>query len=305
MIKNRKDFCVLAILFGLLIFSGPIFPAWSEKTPQDFLPDSREAPGWDKVRAVLRYTADSLFDYINGGAEIYFEYGFEQVAVQDYTKNGHSVSVEIFEMTDPQSAFGIYSFKRSSEGVALETGAEGRLEGYYLNLWKGRYLITITGFDENKETIDGLKALAEIIESKIMSETEAKPALIDKLPEQSLIEGSEKYVLGHLGLYNCYPFSRQNIFGLKEAVKASYREGFEIYIIQSDESLSPDERFEFLKRHFGKNEVYRNYCSHAGQFSVIDSKERLLSFGTAGSFIIAVVNAQSPSHAADIAGIIR
>ncbi len=50
--------------------------------------------------------------FFTGGAEIYHEYGFVQVAVQRYVRGANSISVELHTMGG--DAFGVSSFARSS-----------------------------------------------------------------------------------------------------------------------------------------------------------------------------------------------
>ena len=64
--------------------------------------------------------------------------------------------LEIYKMENPISAFGIYSFKTSSDGEKADIGNDALFEDYYLNFWKGEFLITLVGFDTEKETIDDL-----------------------------------------------------------------------------------------------------------------------------------------------------
>ncbi len=97
-------------LFVLVFFL--FFSSCGEQVPQAIslhaLISDNEIEDWKKQGASDLYRGEDLFHYINGGAEIYHEYGFEQVLVQDYANlNGKSISLEIFEMTTPESAFGI------------------------------------------------------------------------------------------------------------------------------------------------------------------------------------------------------
>lgn len=297
---NKPAIFPLVLTAALFFFFIPVLPQSQTEDLLTFLPRSSEAEGWLKERAVLRYRGEDLFEYINGGAEIYYEYGFKEVVIQDYKKNGHSLSLEIFEMIDPQSAYGIYSFKRSPEGIPLDTEAEGRLEGYYLNFWKGRYLITITGFDEEQETVNGLIAVAKTVESKIKTENNTRPGLLERLPQLELTEGSEKYFKGNLGLFNSYSFSRQDIFSLSEGVKGSYKKGYDVYILCQKKNLQPLLRFEQAKDFFRKEKKYRNFASHNGSFSVSDDKNQLIYIESPGDAVIIILGAQNPSIAADI-----
>jgi hypothetical protein len=299
--KNRPVILPLVLTAAIFFFCAPVLPQSQPEDLLTFLPRSNEAEGWLKERVVLRYRGEDLFEYINGGAEIYYEYGFKEVVIQDYKKNGHSLSLEIFEMIDPQSAYGIYSFKRSPEGIPLDTEAEGRLEGYYLNLWKGRYLITITGFDEEQETVNGLIEVAKTVESKIKTEKSTKPGILDRLPQTELTEASVKYFMGNLGLFNSYAFSRQNIFGLSEGVKGSYKNGYDIYILKQKKDIQPLLRFEQVKDFFRKEKKYKNFASINGAFSVSDEKNRIIYVESSGETVIIVLGAQNSLIAGDIA----
>ena len=88
------------------------------------------------------YIGDDLFAYINGGAEIYHEYGFVQVSVQRYRRGDDRASVEIYTMEG--DAFGIYSFARSSSGHEVKLGNGGTSADYYLHYWSGPDLAVIT-----------------------------------------------------------------------------------------------------------------------------------------------------------------
>ena len=64
---------------------------------QTLLPD--QAGVWGKHDKALTYEGDDLFLYINGGAEIYHEYGFEAVIVQDYKhETSGTISIEIYKI---------------------------------------------------------------------------------------------------------------------------------------------------------------------------------------------------------------
>jgi hypothetical protein len=52
------------------------------------------------------------------------------------TKDERSVSLEIFEMASPESAFGIFSIKRSKEGAMTGIGRVDSLGVYYMNFWR-------------------------------------------------------------------------------------------------------------------------------------------------------------------------
>jgi hypothetical protein len=245
---------------------------------------------------------EDLFLYINGGAEIYHEYGFKQVVVQDYKNaNERSLSVEIYEMINPAAAYGIYSFKKSQEGVSLDITTEGRLEGYYLNFWKGHYLVTITGFDEENETVEGIKTTANTIANNIPeAEDIQKPQLVNILPQKDLIPGSEKYFKGSLGLFNSYPFSQQNIFSIKEGARGAYKEGYDIYIIQYSDPQQSSEQFKGIEETLTQDPRFTNFNSAEAFFFFQDDKENILYFSPIGRYIVIILGAEDFTKAENI-----
>jgi len=63
------------------------------------------------------YVGEALYGYINGGSDLYLEYGFRNLKVIDVLYEGNNYVVEVYIMPKPEDAFGIYSqhtFKCSS-----------------------------------------------------------------------------------------------------------------------------------------------------------------------------------------------
>jgi len=211
---------ILAIMMGAVVSAqerGPL----SGRIPKTSIPE-----GWTAVGAPQEYEGDDLFIYIDGGADIYQEYGFVRTAVQDYADGGgRSVSLEIFEMTDEDAAFGMYSFKTTGKGEPLELGQGGQIEDYYLNFWKGRYLFTLTGFDDAPETVRGLRAVGKAADLLAPAASGPPPLLIRRLPAEGQEARSVKYVRGRIGLANIFPpATRGNLF-VREAVRADFSPG--------------------------------------------------------------------------------
>lgn len=228
---RERNLLALAVLAGVL--AGSALPASRPAGPLlAYLPADGAAPGWVRDGGPQEFEGEDLYTYIDGGAEIYQEYGFRRTVVQDYRDAvGREVSLEIFEMTDAAAAFGMFTFKRSGKGALLSVGEGAELEAYYLNFWRGRFLVTLTGFDESPGTVGGLKALAEAAEKGLGAVGEA-PELIGRLPSEGLVAGSVKYVRGLLGLNNIYPFGTARGLGFKEAVRGVYDSGETLIVLE-------------------------------------------------------------------------
>ena len=55
------------------------------------------------------FKGEALYGFMNGGSELYLEYGFQTLNAIDIEYKGIGFSVEIYQMDTPENAFGIYS----------------------------------------------------------------------------------------------------------------------------------------------------------------------------------------------------
>ena len=232
-----------ALVMGLLLAAAAASAPRTEGPLRGYLPEDNAASGWTRDGDPQEYEGEDLYAYIDGGADIYHEYGFVRVIVQDYKNaGGRSVSLEIFEMATPAAAFGMFSFKRSGKGKSLELGGGAELEDYYLNFWKGRFLVTLTGFDETAGTLEGLRAIAGVVDFK-MKEAGDAPGLVDVLPREGLLPGSVKYLMGGIGLNNVYNFYTTRGMKFAAAVKGDYGDGSTLIVLRygpgAGEALMP------------------------------------------------------------------
>jgi hypothetical protein len=200
-------------------------PSWAQDRKTNIasiLPGTGEAGEWYRPDSVRAFTGEELFDFIDGGADIYFEYGFRQVVSAEYRNTKKtSVKLEIYEMTDNGAAYGMYSINVSSQGKTVRVGNEGTLNEYYLIFWKNRFLTFISSDDTTGETLEGILTLAECVEKKIDIPGK-KPELVALLPIKNLQTG--KYVRGLLGLSSVYDFDTKNIFGVREGIIGEYKD---------------------------------------------------------------------------------
>ena len=228
---------------------------------------------------------------INGGAEIYHEYGFRRVVVQDYRNSEDiSISVEIFEMTNPESAYGIYTFKSSPEGKIVSIGADGKLESYYMNFWRDSLLVTLTGFDEDKETVDGLIAIGRAVDKKIRtSKDDQEPYLVRLLPEEGLKKDDLKYVKGYLGLYNLYPFSTKDAFLTSDGIKGMYDQGYEIIILSYPNTEISLQAYKNAESVLKQESRYLRYKDSDNFFWIEDQSNKIINFASYQEYMIVIL----------------
>lgn len=240
-----------------------------------YLPKSGEAGSWKREGEPQHFDGEALYEYIDGGAEIYHEYGFKSVTVQDYVNPaGKSVSVEVFEMSDSESAYGIYTFKTNITGQKVAIGEDAQLADYYLNFWKGNMLATLTGFDETPETRDGLLCLAQEMDANL-DLSGKRPQIVSHLPGKNFISQSVKYFKGILGLRNSHPFFSLDIWGFEEGVKADYTQDYSIFLFRFKDSDQGYSQYERLKKSCAEHAKYEIYkTANREVLTALDNRER-------------------------------
>ena len=256
----------------------------------EYLPKNGEIRNWKKEGKPQHFEGEALYEYIDGGAEIYHEYGFKHVTVQDYINpTGKSVSVEIFEMKGSENAFGIYTFKTHKAGKKVSLGTDAQLADYYLNFWKGSILVTLTGFDETSETKEGLLLIAKRIDSKL-SLSGKKPRIVSLLPEENSISQSVKHFKGILGLRNSHPFFALNIWGFEEGVKADYGEGYSVFLLRFEDRKQSYSQYEQLKENYAEQFGYQVHKSANMEiFTALDNRERQFFVSVHETFLFLVL----------------
>jgi len=261
----------------------------------DYLPKVKELKDWQPAGKPEIYVGDDLFTFINGGADIYHEYGFNKVVYNEYKDNNeNSINVEIYEMKTSESAFGIYSFKIGRKGEVFPVGNDAFFQSYYMNFWKGNYLVILTGFDENEVTINGIKTIAKVIDKKIKRKGK-KPQLVNLIPNKNLQITQPKYLKGILALFNQYNFNTKDIFRISEAVIGTY-EDHQLFIFQYKNEKESLKFFENVSNKMKTNSDFSNFISKDGLISMKDQKGKYLSIKPFQNYILVFISDDQSSE---------
>lgn len=157
---------------------------------QDLFPDRDAIPGWMPVDEVQVFESDNLYELVNGQADSFFAYGFEQVHVQTYENAaGGLLRVEVWQMDTASNAYGLYTVLRSGEHVAI--GNSGDTDpGRRVDFWQDRSFVRVFSFAP--EDAATLKSFAAKVSSALPSGGQPPP-LIGSLPKEGLVKDSEVF----------------------------------------------------------------------------------------------------------------
>jgi hypothetical protein len=164
-----------------------------------------EFPGL-KVTETQTYDGGSLWGYMDGGADLYLEYGFQKLISQTVTYNDVSFQVDIFEMNSPLSAFGIYSVNRFRCKIGCDTlVANDCLNAYQYQTVLGKYYINIVNQVGSKKAVEGALQIGQLFEQKLKGEPGTVFPLEIKENLSSENRMKLKLMMGRLGVQNGYP----------------------------------------------------------------------------------------------------
>lgn len=252
------------------------------------LPRAGDVDGWFPEGEAQFEAGQDLFLLINGGAAVYFEYGFKAVVFQSYrTEGGKSINLEIYEMESQEAAYGIYTFKTGNEGSPIELGYEGWLDSYYLNFWKGNFLITVIGFGSEPVILDGIKKIAQAVDLKLKVKSEP-PGITFYLPRENLQANGITYLKGNLALFNQYLFATENIFGLKEGVIGKY-ENYAIFLFQYPDQVESKKWYEAAKNHLKYSNRYNDFAERVSLFEIRDQQKNRLTIKQFQNWILIIL----------------
>jgi hypothetical protein len=150
------------------------------------------------------YNGKELYGYINGGAEIFLEYGFQKMAMQKIVQSGKEIMIEIYHMKNPAAALGIFSTFTSNCSPLENIGSVCCLSKYQLNFAKGNFYVNLTNFEGTPSLQQISKKLAEKIQYKIANKFIVIPEFFQtQFTEAELRQ--IKYFQGKLGMQNIWP----------------------------------------------------------------------------------------------------
>jgi len=208
------------LVFALLLLPALPFFVMAEEEPPDpseLLPRAGQVKGWSPADEPKVYEPDNLFEYINGAAETYLDYGFVILGSNEFRPEGggkRSVVIDIYDMGRVSNAFGIYSNGAFADANYIALGTEGYLTESSADFFKDRYYVKVTGYGKPKEVQGPVHELAKAVAVNIKTDS-GMPKGLAILPTENRIPHSLKYF-------------RNNALGqsfLKDAFQASYKLG--------------------------------------------------------------------------------
>ena len=206
----KKGFIVILLLvLGLFLLSNCAKDKGEDSALRAarFLLDTIPAAGMIRSGEARVYEGNSLWEYIDGGAELYHSYNFTEVATADYVKDSTELVADIYRFASSTDAYGIYSMIRPEKPSLVALGVEGFSSPLSLTFIKGVYMVRLTGYSESEATNQSLALLAKLLNDSLPGAT-GRPTPFLLFPVPNKIGLTDKYYaadfLGHKFLPRVY-----------------------------------------------------------------------------------------------------
>ncbi len=235
----KKGYLIVCLLFVSL--AGDVCgPAWafSSGWKSFVFPD---VAGWKRSAEIQNFSPKTLYEYIDGAADLYLTYEFEELKVAEY-QNGKksSVTVDVYFHKTPILAFGIYSQERLPDANFINAGAEGYVESNALNFLSGPYYVKISSYNTGAEDQEILLTFAKKV-SESLGEKGSLPSILSSFPEEGKKKHSEKFIaknfLGYSFLHSAFT-AEYELSGKK----------FKLFVIEGDRQECMDLIQKYLQQ---------------------------------------------------------
>jgi len=234
------------ILMASMLINNP-----AGRNLQDLLPPV--PAGWELDRQDKIFDSLSLFDYIDGGAELYLSYGMKEVIGRIITKEENEIRIEVFDMVEARNAFGVFTNTRLKDEKQYGQGSQ-YFPGAQI-FWKDKYYITVTANDVNEDIAEAIRMISAGIDANIET-TGAIPGIIQYLPEQDLQPDGYLYFHHYIWLNSYYYIADDNFLNIDKntpALLAKYQEQDNrvyLLLIEYPENKSAEEAHRAFREKF-------------------------------------------------------
>ncbi len=247
------------IICSLCCASVPVFAAAT--SPEEVLPTPSCGEGWVMEEKVTLYTRDTLFDRIDGEAELYFPYGFEVLASARYANRQNpqiAVEADVYKMGSLLDAFGMYANYRRPDDSVVKIGAEGFLSSSQLLFYQDRYFVRLQASGTSSLGQDIFLACAQAV-SQNLPHNAGKPGELEAFMIPAVVQRSERYIAQSL---LGYAFFRRGL------TAAAILEGEQVQVF-----IVPEESGDAARRVFDQ---YGSYLKASGQeIQVTETADRI------------------------------
>lgn len=194
------------LLTFFIILGAIVCPAAALEVPGDNF-----VPGWLARGPLLTFDGQGLYGHIDGGAELFLEFGFDALRIQHFVhpKNGGEIALEAYGMESPEAALGIYLMKCGRETPLEGIGTRHTGDARQIMALKGSYFLLVNNLSGQENL---LPVMIRLLDGVMKSIAHKRPMdHFSLLPAANRIGGSERLIRGMYSLQSLYTLGEEDI----------------------------------------------------------------------------------------------
>ena len=257
---------------------------------------------WESFGQDAVYDRKTIYEYMDGGAEVYLAFDFRNAFVRKYRNpSGEEIALDIYDMGSPGEAFGIFSCDREDSEAGI--GQESEYGYGLLRFRQGRFFVSITAAGDEKKAERAILELGKAV-APLLGPPGPVPDLLKCLPEAGIKENRTSYFHAAVNLNNRFFVASENILGLGKDTDCVFAEfaaspadtGDLLIIRYQDEDRARAAYESFLKV----------YLPEAGPAATALTENRKWTMArTHGNYLAVVFEASSKEYAGTLHSAIR
>jgi hypothetical protein len=204
---------------GLLCLAVAAFPA----AAQGILPSS--FAGWTAAAPSTVIPPTGLDPLLGPDTPAFREYVVKSVEQRSYTQGAQAISIALYRLRDPSSAYGAYTFLINDRLSAADLGSYASASPERALIVVGEMLLDVSAAAKQARPSNAdLKQLADLLDKK--ADHTPYPIIGEHLPEKGRVRDSVRYVIGPLGLAHFVPLGTDDWMGYDhsaETILAHYQ----------------------------------------------------------------------------------
>ncbi len=220
-------------VLAVAAFLAALLPAQAQ------VPDCKVVPGWQQQGPARSFSADNLFEYMDGNAEGYLIYQFVGMKGVTCKAGEDTFVIDISEMADPEYAYGIFTSSRDQKEPIQPIGMGGQILPRRAMFAKDKYYVELAASPE-KDHSAALRAFVAALEKTINGRSNPPDALA-WFPKENLVPDSVRLV----------PESVLGIRLLKRGYVGQYDFG-KAFLVQEESAESAAQVMTRLKQRIGQ-----------------------------------------------------
>jgi hypothetical protein len=195
-----------------------------------------EMPGWKMKVSDNVYNSGDLWELIDGAADIFLSYYFEDLHSAEYTRKDQMIRVELYRHKTPNDTYGIYTAERMPDYTQVSVGTQGYKSQGVLNFLAGDYYVKVMSAGVTEADEQTIATIAEKVNATL-SQPVGLPRELKYFPQEGQIPLSDSYIAQN--------FLGYSFFNHAFTVKYDKPADFQLFIIK----LTPEDIQKMLDQY--------------------------------------------------------